>query len=115
MIIKNRLKENIPIIKCLTCGKRALQASVIELEDPALIKDMRYKKRKTWARIMKPSFNVYYNGMRKLRNKRIFYAAMLQGCINKRHKLRVQFLNKIKFPTSYPDQTPFSEREEKEK
>ena len=75
MIIKNRLKQHIPIIICKTCGKIALQDKVLELEDPALIKDMRYKKRKTWARIMKPSFNIYYDGQRKLRNKRIFYSS----------------------------------------
>jgi len=103
VIIKNRLKDNIPIIICKTCGKLAKQNSVIELEDPLLIKDMRYKKRKTWARIMKPSFNVYYHGMRRLRNKRIFYAALLQSCINKKHRLQVKFLNKIKFPKSYQD------------
>jgi hypothetical protein len=103
MIIKNRLKDNIPIIVCKTCGRLAKQSSVIELEDPALIKDMRYKKRKTWARIMKPSFNIYYRGARKLRNKRIFYAALLQSCINKRHKLQVKFPNKVKFPKSYQD------------
>lgn len=103
MIIKNRLKDNIPIIICKTCGKIAKQDRVIELESPELIKDMRYKKRKTWARIMKPSFNVYYNGMRKLRNKRIFYAALLQSCINKKHKLQIKFPNKVKFPKTYLD------------
>ena len=109
MIIKNRLKENIPIINCLTCGKRALQRQVIELEDPFLIKDFRYKKRKTWARIIKPSFNVYYRGLRKLRNKRIFYSVLLETCIKKRHKLQVKFLKAIKFPTSYPDKIAIEE------
>lgn len=103
MIIKNRLREHIPIIVCKTCGKIVKQDSVIELEDPELISDMRYKKRKTWARLMKNSFNVYYDGLRKKRNKRVFYAALLQNCINKRHKLKVKYLTKINFPKSYPD------------
>ena len=103
MIIKNRLQEHIPIIVCRTCGKIAKQNRVIELEDPALIKDMRYKKRKTWARTIKNSFNIYYNGLRKKRNKRIFYAAILQNCINRRHKLKVKYLTKINFPKSYLD------------
>jgi len=103
MIILNRVRENIPIIVCKTCGKRALQSSVIELEDPALIKEMRYKKRKTWARIIKPSFNIYMSEGRKMRNKRIFFSALLVGCIEKKHKLQVIHLNGSKFHQSYLD------------
>ena len=103
MIIRDRLREHIPILICKTCGRIARQDKVIELEDPALIKDARYKKRKTWARIIKPSFNVHYDGLRKLRNKRIFYASLLQSCIEKKHRIKVRYLTKIKFPKSYLD------------
>jgi len=88
-IIKDRCYENIPIIICKTCGKIAQRKQVIELEDPALIKE----KRKTWNKLIKPSFNIYYNDTQKRRNKRIFYAAILQTCLNKKHKLEVKFLN----------------------
>ena len=103
MIIRDRLREHIPILICKTCGKIARQNKVIELEDPALIKDARYAKRKTWARLIKPSFNVHYDGARKLRNKRIFYAAILQYCIKRKHKIKVRYLTPIKFHKSYPD------------
>lgn len=112
MIIRNRLKDNIPIIICKTCGKIAKQDRVLELECPQLIKDKRYKKRKTWARIIKSSFNISYDGLRKKRNKRIFYSAVLQNCINRKHKLKVKFLNKINFPKSYLDINKYAEKEE---
>jgi len=99
MIIKNRLLEHIPILVCQTCGKVARQRQVIELEDPAL----RNERRKTWNRIIKPSFNVHYSGMQKRRNKRIFYAAVMQVCINKRHKILVKHLNDLHFHRSFSD------------
>ena len=100
MIIKNRLYENIPIIRCTTCGKLAKQSSVIELESFSLNRE----KRKTWGKIIKPSFNVSYSDSGKLkRNKRLFYASMLQSCINKKHKLKVIHFNSIKFHKSFLD------------
>lgn len=101
MIIKNRLREHIPIIVCKTCGKVAKQSRVIELEDPALIREARYSKRKTWARLIKPSFNVYYDGLRKKRNKRIFFSSLLISCAARKHRLIVRYLNEISFPKSF--------------
>lgn len=102
-IIKNRCYDNIPIIICKTCGKMAKREQVIELEDPALISVKRYKRKKTWARLIKSSFNISYDGRRKKRNKRIFYSAFLQTCINKKHKLLVKHLNGIKFHSNCLD------------
>ena len=100
MIIRKRSSQFIPIIKCKTCGKIARQRSVIELEDSALSAE----KRKTWNRIIKQSFNVYATDSGRVkRNKRIFYAAMLQECINKKHKLQVVHLNGLKFRASFAD------------
>jgi len=100
MIIKNRLQENIPLIRCTTCGKIAKQSSVIELESFGLNRE----KRKTWNKIIKSSFNVSFSDSGKLkRNKRLFYASMLQNCINKKHKLKVIHLNNIKFHKSFLD------------
>lgn len=100
MIIRNRLLEHIPIIRCTTCGKTARQSSVIELESFGLNKE----HRKTWGKIIKPSFNVSYSDSGKLkRNKRLFYASLLQSCINKKHKLKVIHLNNIKFHKTFMD------------
>lgn len=106
MLIRNRLQQHIPIIKCLTCGKIARQRSVVELEDPAL----RNEKRKTWHLIIKPSFNVYAIGAQKHRNKRIFYAALLQRCIERKHKLKVIHLNNINFHKTFDDTLKEDER-----
>lgn len=112
MRILHRTRDDIPEILCRTCGKLAKQDRVREFESPALIREIRYKtKRKTWARIIKPSFHIYYNGRRKLRNKRIFYASLLLECIRKRHKLKVQFKDKRNFPKSYKDRLVYSAKE----
>ena len=100
MIIKKRSSQFIPIIKCKTCGKVALQRSVVELECPSL----KSEKRKTWGKLIKDSFNMYITEDGKVkRNKRIFYAAMLQGCINRKHKLQVVHLGDLKFRKSFMD------------
>ncbi len=101
MIIRDRLREHIPIIRCLTCGKVARQRSVIELESPTLISE----KRKTWGALIKSSFNLYQaeNSKRLNRNKRIFYAAMLQSCINRKHRLSVEHLADFNFRKSCAD------------
>lgn len=104
MRILNRCREDIPEIHCRTCGKVAKQERVLEFEDPSLIKLTRYKtKKKTWARIIKPSFHIEYKGNRKYRNKRLFYASLLIECIRKRHKLKVKFKDNRKFPSYMKD------------
>ena len=100
MHILHRTKEEIPEIHCRTCGKIAKQSRVQEFEFSGLIKETRYKtKRKTWNRIIKQSYHIYYNGNRKLRQKRLFYSHLLLECIRKRHKLKVKFLDNRIFPT----------------
>lgn len=110
MRILNRNMNDIPEILCKTCGRLAKQNRVLEFEDPSLIKLKRYKKtkKKTWARLIKPSFHITYNGNRKLRNKRLFYSSLLLDCIKKRHKFRVVFKDKRRFPESYKDRLVYS-------
>ena len=111
MFIKNRLKQHIPIIKCQTCGKIANQNKVFEMEAPSLLQTLNHPKRKTWARLVKDSFNVYYGGAQKRRNKRIFYASCLQRCIEKKHRLEVIHLYGIKFHESFRDTLNVPEEE----
>jgi hypothetical protein len=86
VFIRNRKKETIPYLKCRTCGK--ISDRVIELEDPMLFKE----KRKTWKRIIKPSYNKHMYQGRQVRTKRVFWAQPLAECFRKKHKVSVKYL-----------------------
>lgn len=89
-IVLGRLKSSIPIIYCITCGRKSDR--VREFQDTDLIKE----RRKTWRRIIKPNLNLplitVHN--KKMRVRRLFLAYSMLDCVKKRHKLQIKYVDK---------------------
>ena len=93
--LSKRKRETIPIMYCKTCKNKGIKKEsdrVLEMQDT----ELRREPRKTWKRIIRRNDNLglvrIYN--KRLKVRRIFFSYKFISCLQKKHKVRIKYVNK---------------------